>query len=83
MQIAVDLVGLRISAQSNGGGGRGGFGSGGGGGSGGSRQRTNWICTAPGCSQSNFGHRQECFKCSEPKGNAVDIPAGELTESIA
>lgn len=75
---------LKISAQSNGGGGRSGGGggrSGGGGGygggGGGGRQRTNWICLQSSCGQSNFGHRQECFKCHEPKGDAVDVPAGK------
>ncbi|KAJ6643012.1 ATP-dependent RNA helicase vasa [Pseudolycoriella hygida] len=42
------------------------------------RQRTEWICTLSDCGTRNFGHRTECFKCSEPKGDAVDV-ASEFT----
>lgn len=53
-----------------------GFGnSGGGGSSSGYRPRkANWICPNSSCGETNFGSREECYKCSEAKGDAIDAP---------
>ncbi|XP_037046798.1 ATP-dependent RNA helicase vasa-like [Bradysia coprophila] len=38
-------------------------------------RRSNWICSNSSCAATNFGNRDECFKCHEEKGDAVDAPA--------
>eukprot|EP00971_Amphidinium_carterae_P118488 2347437-Amphidinium_carterae.3 len=48
---------------------------------GGRKQKPNWSCHF--CAFDNYGHRQECYKCSKPKGHRPKQQPASQTQAPA